>query len=121
MKTKTKLEKLKIRDRKQLRRRISELKRQMESKEEQLQHDLKEVHASLRASNIIRNAMKDLREQPDLKIGLAQAATDMGAHALIDKLTFRKHRGWANYLLSVVLKKIADYFILKPRMNPNPK
>jgi hypothetical protein len=108
-----KMEKMKIRNRTQLKQRISELNSRMEAKEQQLKTDLKEVHASLRASNIIRNAIKDIREQPELRIGIAQAATDIGAHALIDTVMFRKKRGLKNYLLSILFKKIADHFILK--------
>ncbi|HTF06206.1 MAG TPA: hypothetical protein VK826_19380 [Bacteroidia bacterium] len=85
----------------------------MEEKELQLKKDLKEVHQSLRASNLVRNALEDIRDQPDLRMGIAQAATDIGAHALIDKLVFRKNRNFKNYLLSVVLKKIADRLILR--------
>jgi hypothetical protein len=93
----------------------------MDQKEEQLKLDLKEVHQSLRASNMIRNAIKDFREQPDLRIGIAQAATDMGAHAVIDRIVFRKNRGLKNYLLSILFKKIADHFILKEpkKVQPN--
>ena len=110
------IEKLRITNRKQLKQRISALNAAMEKKEQQLSTDLKEVHASLRASNIIRNAIKDIREQPDLRMGIAQAATDLGAHAIIDKIMFRKHRGLRNYLLSALFKKIADHFILKSRV-----
>ena len=117
MNTKQKMEKLRITDRKQLKRRIAELSREMEHKEEQLKSDLKEVHQSLRATNLIRNAIKDFRDQPELKVGIAQVAVDIGAHALIDKLLFRhKKPGIKNYVLSIILKKIADYFILKDRM-----
>lgn len=111
-----KMEKLRITSRAQLKRRICELNSAMEHKEEQLKSDLKEVHQSLRASNIIRNAIKDIRDQPELQIGIAQAATDIGAHALIDKLMFRKNRSLKNYLLSILFKKIADHFILKDRI-----
>jgi hypothetical protein len=110
-----------INNRKQLKARIRMLTRQMEEKEEVLKSDLKEVHQSLRASNMIRNAIKDIREQPELKLGLAQAAADMGAHALIDKVVFRKNRNLKNYLISIVLKRIADHFILKERKKkPEP-
>jgi hypothetical protein len=117
MNTKQKMEKLRITDRKQLKRRIAELNREMEQKEEQLKSDLKEVHQSLRASNLIRNAIKDIKDQPALQMGIAQAAADIGAHALIDKLLFRhKKPGIKNYVLSILLKKIADHFILKVGM-----
>lgn len=111
----------KINSRRQLKARINLLSKQMEEKEEVLKADLKEVHQSLRASNVIRNAIKDIREQPDLQVGIAQAAADMGAHALIDTIMFRKNKSLKNYLLSVILKRIADYFILKerPKVQPN--
>jgi len=102
-----------ISNREQLKRRIAVLQVAMEEKELQLKKDLKEVHQSLRASNLVRNALEDIRDQPDLRMGIAQAATDIGAHALIDKLVFRKNRNFKNYLLSVVLKKIADRLILR--------
>ncbi len=104
-----------ISNRKQLRSRIAQLNHQMDAKEEELKVDLKEVHQSLRAANMIRNAIKDIREQPELRIGLAQAAADMGAHALIDSVVFRKKKGLKNYLISILLKKVADHFILKDR------
>lgn len=104
-----------INNRKQLKARISQLTRQMDEKEEVLKSDLKEVHQSLRASNMIRNALKDIRDQPELRFGIAQAAADMGAHALIDKVVFRKNRNLKNYLLSIVLKRIADHFILSAK------
>jgi hypothetical protein len=109
-----------INNRKQLKARIHQLTKQMDEKEEVLKKDLKEVHQSLKASNMIRNAIKDFREQPDLRIGVAQAAADMGAHALIDSVVFRKKRGLKNYLLSILLKKIADHFILKERKKVQP-
>lgn len=104
-----------INNRKQLRCRIAQLNHQMDEKEEELKVDLKEVHQSLRASNIIRNAIKDMREQPELRSGIAVAAADMGAHALIDSVVFRKSRGLKNHILSMLLKKVADHFILKDR------
>lgn len=109
-----------ISTRKQLKARIHQLSKQMDEKEEQLKTDLQEVHQSLRAANVIRNAIKDIREQPDLRMGIAQAAADMGAHALIDRVVFRKNRGLKNYLLSVLLKRIADHFILKERKKVQP-
>lgn len=109
-----------INNRKQLRARIHQLEKQMEAKEELLKSDLKEVHQSLRASNMIRNAIKDIHDQPDLRVGIAQVATDLGAHALIDKVVFRKKRNLKNYLLSIVLKRIADHFILKERKKSEP-
>lgn len=102
-----------INSRKQLRARIHQLNKQIDEKEVVLKADLKEVHQSLRASNVIRNAIKDIREQPDLRLGIAQAATDIGVHALIDRVVFRKNRGLKNYLLSILLKRIADHFILE--------
>src|ERR1700752_3990172 len=102
-----------ISNRRQLKARINALTRQMDEKEEELKTDLQEVHQSLRAANVIRNAIKDIRDQPELKFGLAQAAADMGAHALIDRVVFRKNRNLRNYLLSILLKRIADHFILK--------
>lgn len=111
-----KQEKERITNRTQLKQRIAQLNAAMDDKEHQLKTDLKEVHASLRASNIIRNAIKDIKDQPDLQMGIAQAATDIGAHALIDKLVFRKQRGLKHFLLSILFKKIADHFILKQRI-----
>jgi hypothetical protein len=109
-----------IHSRKQLKARIRQLNKQMDEKEDVLKQDLNEVHRSLRASNVIRNAIKDIREQPGLRIGIAQAAADMGAHALIDKVVFRKSRGLKNYLLSILLKRIADHFILKEQRKVQP-
>lgn len=103
----------------QLKRKIRELSVQMESMEQQLQTDLSEVHQSLHASNMIRNAIKDIREQSELRYGIAQVATDIGAHALIDSLVFRKKHGLFNQIISIILKKIADHFILKDRKNTN--
>ncbi len=110
-----------INTRKQLKARISYLNTRMDEKEQQLKVDLSEVHQSLRASNMIRNALKDIRDQPDLQMGIAQAAADMGAHALIDRIVFRKNRGLKNYLISIILKKVADHFILKTpkKVQPN--
>lgn len=120
-----------INSRKQLKARINYLTRQMEEKEEVLKSDLQEVHQSLRAANVIRNAIKDIREQPELRVGIAQAAADLGAHALIDTVVFRKKRNLRNYLLSILLKRVADHFILSakkahtdaskepPKMQPN--
>ena len=116
MKSKT-LERDRITNRKQLRQRIAQLNAAMEDKEHELSTDLKEVHASLRPANLLRNAVQDLQEQPELRAGIVQTAADVGVHALIDKLMFRKQRGLKNYLISIVLKKIADHFILKGRIN----
>lgn len=110
------LEKDRITNRKQLRQKIARLHAAMEDKEHELKTDLKEVHASLRVSNLLRNAVQDLKEQPELRAGIVQTAADLGAHALIDKLTFRKQRGLKNYLVSIILKRIADHFILKARL-----
>lgn len=108
---------MKITSQKQLRQRIRELSAQMESMEQRLQSDLSEVHQSLHASNMIHNAIKDIREQSELRYGIAQVATDIGAHALIDGIVFRKNHGVFNQIISIIFKKIADHFILKDRKN----
>lgn len=114
---KRKMTTTKITNREQLRQRIRELSIQMEYMEKQLQSDLSEVHQSLHASNMIRNAIKDIREQSELRYGIAQVAADIGAHTMIDKLVFRKSHGVVNQLISMIFKKIADHFILKDRKN----
>lgn len=110
-----KLPETRITNREQLKRRISELSAQMEEKELQLQSDLKQVHESLRATNLIRNAVKDLSEQPDLRVGIGQAAADIGAHVLIDRIMYRKNLSVVNYLFGFIFKKIADHFILREK------
>jgi hypothetical protein len=109
---KTEIKKERISNRKQLKSRINQLNKEMDAMEDELKVDLNEVHQSLQAANMIRNAIKDIREQPELKAGIAQAAADLGAHALIDSVVFRKKKGLKNYLISILLKKAADHFIL---------
>jgi|GEM_PF-2668923 len=93
--------------------RIEELEIKMKKQERQLKKDVKEVYYSLHLTTMIKNALKDLRTDPELRSTAIETSLNLGGQFVLDKVLFRHHKGLKAYLLNAALKKLMSFFIAK--------
>lgn len=104
------MENLKITNHSELQFRIMQLKSEKLSQEIELKVKVKEFFYTLSPVSIVKNSLRDLVSDKDVRFDMAKVGLNVGANFLIDKVVGR-NRSIKGFLGSLLIEKVSSSFI----------
>ncbi len=104
------MENLKISNQSELQFRIMQLKSEKLSQEIELKVKVKEFVYTLSPVSIVKNSLRDLVSDKEVRFDMAKVGLNVGANFLIDKVVGR-NRSIKGFLGSLLIEKVSSSFI----------
>jgi hypothetical protein len=96
---------------------IAVLERRMDAIEKQLKKDVREVYLSLQVRNMVKNALREIKDDPTIRGRIVNGTLGIGAQFLIDRVLFRKRKGLKGFLVNEGIKRLLTFYLSKNRRN----